>query len=135
MRESEIISGVVDLLSKPESWVKEIRARDAAGCALAPPSARAVSFCLGGAVMQVTESEYWDGWWAYTEDAVGRRFHRLARNRGYENMHPCVTFNNDPDTTREDIMLFLKEALFDAQAEEATAKIEANLAAIEAADA
>ena len=148
MKESEIIQGVLDLLATPEAWIKNIRGMSAHGEPLEVPSERAVSWCLGGAVMQVTQRAGWCGWFVYGDDPVGRRFSRLARARGYDDIHspfvefndavetthedihsPFVEFNDAAETTHEDILLFLKEALYEAQAEEAAAAIEENLAA------
>lgn len=119
MTEVEIIQGVIDRLRDPARWVKGIRAMTAIGFHTEPSSDSAAMWCLGGAVINVLQDENWTGW--YGTDPVGRRFHELARARGYESYHhPFVAFNNDPNTTHEDLMLFLKEALYDAQIEAST---------------
>lgn len=121
MKESEIIHNVIDLLSKPGSWIKEVRAKTADEYIVSPTNPDAVKFCLGGAVMHVLGDEMWTGWWSSTEDPVGLRFHKLAIERGFvgdEWSYPFVEFNNDLDTTHEDMMLFLKEALNEAETEE-----------------
>lgn len=122
MKESTIISSVIDILSEPKSWIKNIRAQTGDGSHTVPTDPEAVQFCLGGAVMRVLgingECKDWEGW--YGRDPVGNRFHNLAKSKGYANYWqlPFVMFNNDPSTTHEDMMLFLKEALYDAELEE-----------------
>lgn len=119
MTEVEVIQGVIDRLKDPAHWVKHTRALTASGYHTNPSSEDAAVWCLGGAVMNVIHDEEWTGW--YGTDAVGQRFHELAIARGYDatnSMHPFVAFNNDPDTTHEDLMLFLKEALYDAEIDE-----------------
>lgn len=122
MKESEIIKGVINLLSEPGSWIKEIRARTSDNRITNPLNPEAVKFCLGGAVMHVLQDKEWNGWWNDNDDPVGDRFHKLAIDRGHSDVwgHPFVEFNNHPNTTHEDLMLFLKEALYEAEKEEAT---------------
>lgn len=123
MTEVEIIQGVIDRLQNPDNWLKFSQAGDADYRYVEPTSPEAVKFCLGGAIINVVQDESWNGWWwSNTTDPVGNRFHQLAIDRGFDQtVGPLVEFNNSPDTTHEDIMLFLKEALYDAQADEAKA--------------
>lgn len=116
MTEVEALKGVIDRLKDPTHWVKGIRALTEHGWDTAPTSPEAVQWCLGGAVINVLQNEHWAGW--FSGDPIGKRFHELARARGFTGPHGFVDFNNDPATTHEDLMLFLKEALYDAEIQE-----------------
>lgn len=121
MQESEIIQGVIEVLTKPESWIKNIRAM-VNGMPTNPDNPQANQFCLGGAVMRVVGNEcWWEGWYAGSDDPIGHRFELLAHARGFLSTHAnaFVEFNNSPETTHEDVLLFLKEALYQAEMEEA----------------
>lgn len=137
MTDVEIIQGVIDRLKKPENWLKYVRSKTADDRHINETNPEAVKFCLGGAIINVTQNLMWDGWWFrpmgdegmgfhQTKDTVAIRLHRLAQDRGFSGFNPFVEFNNAPTTTHEDLMLFLKEALYDAQADEAKANIAAN---------
>lgn len=141
MKNSEIIQGTIDLLEMREQWTRCAAARtepdgtdryanwrkehgENAGTVTKPLDDRAQSWCLGGAMLKVT------GWndWKYLPKGVNAIFLRLARERGWTNW---MEMNNDKSIQHEDLMLFLKEALYDARATEAKAAIKANLAAVE----
>lgn len=128
MKDSEIYQAAIDLLTPEGAWIKYNQGKTADGEPVNTPDPDAVSFCLGGAIMQVTGDEHWMGWYPGF-NSVGDRLHDLARTRGYdEKGTPFVSFNNHPGTTQGDVLQLLKEALYDSQAEESKAAIEENLA-------
>lgn len=135
MKTSEVLEKVIDLLHEPERWTKWAMARPmldggrlgvknyelpaSSGCPYTSP--RAQSWCLSGAVALMTNDLLDDGIGSYRK--VWRRLEGLALRRGFMG---AVEFNNADDTTHEDLMSLLKEALYDAQADEARQAIKEN---------
>ena len=138
MKASEIIEGVIELLSVREHWTQCAVARNipdgthkfsdwssyqdedlmslSYSTNVGPLDENAQSWCLGGAIIKVMNTSDW-----YSMDTrVKRIFDKLAQDRGYTNFVP---FNNSHKTEHEDLMLFLKEALYEAQIMEAKAAI------------
>ncbi len=121
MKKSEIIEGMLGLLSGPEHWCKYVLHED-----LGTPA-----WCINGAIMQVATG-HWSRRGLGNPDvqAVMEALRHKLQQDGWHD--EIVAFNNDKHTEYEDVILLLKEAMYDAQAEEATAAIEENLAAAEA---
>lgn len=127
MKESEIVKGVIELLYNPGSWIKGCSSKDINNRHVSANESEAVKFCLGGAVTRVLANNgiKIGGW---SEDPIAYLFRELAMARGYYKVNSYgdsltfVAFNDDPDTTHEDLMLFLKEALYEAEEREIDAR-------------
>lgn len=142
MKTSEIIQGVMDLLSVPEHWTRCAVARsipdgtdryaewsdynydEAFAFQVEALDKQAQSWCLGGAVCKVMN----DNSWHNIPEDIMVLFQRLAIDRGHSHFVP---FNNSNQTTHEDLMLFLKEALYEAEIREAHEAITANISGLE----
>lgn len=68
-------------------------------------------------------------WYGDMDKTMDRIFERSGDVERYGHF---AAFNNSPAISHEDLMMFLKTALYDAQADEARAAIEANGVSIEA---
>lgn len=115
MSEVEIIKGLIELLTEPEAWIKGIRATTSHGdYYISPTHERAARWCLGGAIMKVLDDRYEE--WDWVDSSISHSLNELASERGFSHrLLPFVAFNNDPNITHEDLMLFLKEALVEAE--------------------
>lgn len=116
MTNSEIIKGIIDLFSSPDSWVKHNTALTKDNAVTSAMGPEAAKFCLGGAIIHVSNDVAWQS----KPSPIRDQFNDLARARGYRGnfKYPFVLFNDDFSTTHEDMMLFLKEALYEAEKEE-----------------
>lgn len=102
MTEPEILEGVLEVLSNPERWNKGEYARTSDGTLTLGYDPRAVTYCLVGAIQKVT------GGCLYDFSSLVDRLADLSNT-------PDVTdYNDDPKTTHEDIVLLLKNAIYQA---------------------
>lgn len=78
------------------------------------------SYCLIGALNQVATGRW--NWSCDSPRGLVKYFNKVACNRGFKDgwhvESNVIAFNNHPDTTHEDVMLFLKEALYEVKNEE-----------------
>jgi hypothetical protein len=86
-----------ELLDSPEKWTKEVLARDSKGNSTHPDSPEAVCWCVKGALRKCYPN--YDDW-------------RVAydRLREAKNFGSIVSWQDDPETTYEEIIEALKLA-------------------------
>ena len=95
------------LISNPDSWVQAWAATNGYGVECDPRSDSAVCWCLDGAVESVTgslEVSYFD--------SVTETLTAAAQHNGYSDH---VAFNDEPETTHADVMLFLDDVVKDLE--------------------
>lgn len=98
----EVLKDALELLSDPEKWSQGSYGTTAAGTACFGMDPRAVSFCLFGAMQRVSGEDM--------------QYSELARDLDNRiGVGGVVGFNDSSTTTHEDIILFLKQAIYDAQ--------------------
>lgn len=119
---TEIIEGMIDLLDTPEHWCKDLLKEGDA-------------YCLLGALFMSATGDYQYPFDVIAEPnnpvtSIANQMSRMAADRGasghYLPFGAVAAYNNAHDTTHEDIVLFLKEALYDVQADEARQAIKGN---------
>lgn len=99
LTETEILEDVLDLLSDPGKWTQGSYGKTSKGTDTWGNDPNAVSFCLLGAIQRVTNDRLTSALF------ISQLTNKIER----ENI---VKFNDDPQTTHEDIILFLKTALY-----------------------
>lgn len=105
MTKPEILEGVLDLLSDPEHWNKGCYAKTSDGTKTDGRDPEAVTFCTVGAVQKVVGPHT-----LLFLDVV------CHLNR-FSTGQTITVYNDDPQTTHEDIILLLKNALYQAREE------------------
>lgn len=110
MTNAEIIRGMLDLLDTSDKWVQYSEGRTAFGVSVNGNDPLAAQWCVGGAIVKVTGFPWWT--FDFSGDSIMGFLNRRAREEGHTNF---VTFNNSRFTTFEDVRLFLKCALIEAE--------------------
>lgn len=104
--EAEILEGMIELLDAPEHWCQYSLYDDHG------------AYCIAGALNMAMTGTWGHGWF----DAPGsliERLNKAAMAKGFIGSYcPVVDFNNDHSTTYEDVVLLLKEVLYEVQNEE-----------------
>lgn len=101
LTETEILEDVLDLLSDPGKWTQGSYGKTSKGTDTWGNDPNAVSFCLLGAIQRVTNDR--------SASSLFMFISQLTSKIERENI---VKFNDDPNTTHEDVVLFLKTALY-----------------------
>lgn len=90
-----------ELLSNPAHWTKGDLARDENGVTIDPYSNKAICWCQAGAEMKIRANN-WHNITVFTiKDIVART---MSHNS-------AVLFNDDPNTTHDDLMKFYDECI------------------------
>lgn len=100
MTDHDILEGVRDLLADADNWIQGDYAKTSDGSPTTGIDPEATSFCMLGAVQKVTQSSDW-----YLLDVVDFLSDMTE-------MGDVVEFNDAPITTHEDVILLLKNALY-----------------------
>lgn len=96
MTEREILEGMLEVLSSPDKWVKGAYGLTEEGGVVWGTHPDAVQFCLTGAFQRVTNTQH-------TAQLFG--------NPGPYTEKAILTFNDNPETTYEDVILFLRNRI------------------------
>lgn len=115
MKTSDVLKAVQELLTPPEQWTKHTYARDGLGRRTNVTGSDAVCWCLDGAILKATADE--DPHSLATDRAEISLNHTLQRlpdlSRGIGGF---VEWNDHPETTHDDVMNLLAEAVVYAEA-------------------
>lgn len=104
MKKSEILIKSKELISNPKNWTQGMFARDEYGTPVPSISENACSWCSAGAVIKVANNIYVAiSLFALLEKSISRAI---------------APFNDNPESTHEDIMNMFDKAIELAKAEE-----------------
>jgi hypothetical protein len=103
-----------ELLVTKENWLKGVLAMDDQGKAREPnpESTRLVKFCIVGAAMQIYGRTFeFQRTLSRMADVIESEWRWRVRSTSYgSDWCKCAVFNNDSDTTFEDIQLLIEKA-------------------------
>lgn len=110
MTVKDAIDEILLLLDKPEKWTKNAFAKNSEGHWCSPLSNKAVCWCLDGAVSKVCHPN--DQSFNLEMAVTAKLTEVFRRNYGdYANQSlPYMAYNDDEDTTYEDILALLQTA-------------------------
>lgn len=109
MTEKEVLEGMLELLSDSDSWTQGTHARTNDGRAVSLLSPHATSYCLLGALYKVYCSDF--SGTVVSSDFSGAVVSHLQSGVPEFNFSLSL-FNDSPSTTHEDVVLFIKNALY-----------------------
>jgi len=116
MTSDEVLQGAIDLLQDPERWCKKHIARSSFGMPAGDISTMGVirSTCLVGAIRLAARPDHLFQSLPASNEAADR-LRMVPEVAAFDIGHGCPIplFNDDPNTTHEDVLLVLKKALYD----------------------